>query len=40
MMAQVTLDGISTRFEVVGSGSPILMFSPGGFDATMFALVP
>ena len=34
-MAQVTLDGISTRFEVVGSGSPILMFSPGGFDATI-----
>jgi pimeloyl-ACP methyl ester carboxylesterase len=29
------IDGIQTRFEVVGSGEPILMFSPGGFDATL-----
>lgn len=28
-------DGITTRYEVVGSGPPILMFSPGGFDATL-----
>ena len=34
-MAQVTLDGIDTRFEVHGSGPPLLMFSPGGFDATL-----
>ncbi|MHA6344383.1 alpha/beta fold hydrolase [Roseivivax sp. CAU 1761] len=26
-------DGISTRYEVMGSGPPLLMFSPGGFDA-------
>lgn len=28
-------DGITTRYEVVGSGPPLLMFSPGGFDATL-----
>jgi pimeloyl-ACP methyl ester carboxylesterase len=29
------VDGINTRYEVVGSGPPLLMFSPGGFDATL-----
>jgi pimeloyl-ACP methyl ester carboxylesterase len=29
------IDGIATRYEVVGSGPPLLMFSPGGFDATL-----
>jgi pimeloyl-ACP methyl ester carboxylesterase len=29
------IDGISTRYEVAGSGPPVLMFSPGGFDATL-----
>jgi pimeloyl-ACP methyl ester carboxylesterase len=29
------LDGIATRYEVLGDGPPILMFSPGGFDATL-----
>ncbi len=29
------IDGINTRYEVVGSGEPLLMFSPGGFDATL-----
>ncbi|GAA5133132.1 alpha/beta fold hydrolase [Pseudonocardia adelaidensis] len=28
-------DGIPTRYEVAGSGPPLLMFSPGGFDATL-----
>jgi pimeloyl-ACP methyl ester carboxylesterase len=28
-------DGITTRFEVAGSGPPLLLFSPGGFDSTM-----
>lgn len=28
-------DGISTRYQVVGSGPPLLMLSPGGFNATM-----
>ena len=34
-MAHITIDGIDTRFEVQGSGPPLLMFSPGGFDATL-----
>ena len=29
------LDGIPTRYEVIGEGPPLLMFSPGGFDATI-----
>lgn len=34
-MATAVIDGISTRYELVGSGPPLLMFSPGGFDATL-----
>ena len=34
-MATAVIDGISTRYEVVGAGAPLLMFSPGGFDATV-----
>ena len=34
-MATTTIDGISTRYEVIGSGEPLLMYSPGGFDATI-----
>ncbi|MDE8349456.1 MAG: alpha/beta hydrolase [Acidocella sp.] len=34
-MPTVILDGINTRYEVAGEGPPILMFSPGGFDATV-----
>jgi pimeloyl-ACP methyl ester carboxylesterase len=34
-MPIATIDGIETRYEVVGSGPPLLMFSPGGFDATL-----
>lgn len=34
-MPTVTIDGIATRYEVVGSGPPILMYAPGGFDATL-----
>ncbi|MEQ1574162.1 MAG: alpha/beta hydrolase [Vicinamibacterales bacterium] len=33
-MADAVIDGITTHYEVVGSGAPLLMFSPGGFDAT------
>ena len=29
------LDGIATRYETIGSGPPLLLFSPGGFDATL-----
>ena len=35
LMATAVIDGIATRYEVVGSGPPLLMFSPGGFDATL-----
>jgi pimeloyl-ACP methyl ester carboxylesterase len=34
-MATAIIDGIKTRYEVVGSGPPLLMYSPGGFDATV-----
>ena len=34
-MATTLVDGIQTRYEVHGSGPPLLMFSPGGFDATL-----
>lgn len=34
-MATAVIDGITTRYEVTGSGPPVLMFSPGGFDATL-----
>ncbi|HET9822242.1 MAG TPA: alpha/beta hydrolase [Burkholderiaceae bacterium] len=34
-MATVLIDGIETRYEVRGQGAPLLMFSPGGFDATL-----
>ena len=34
-MATTVIDGIRTRYEVVGSGAPLLLFSPGGFDATL-----
>jgi pimeloyl-ACP methyl ester carboxylesterase len=34
-VALATIDGLRTRYEVVGSGPPLLMYSPGGFDATI-----
>jgi pimeloyl-ACP methyl ester carboxylesterase len=34
-MPFATVDGIRTRYEVGGSGPPVLMFSPGGFNATV-----
>ena len=34
-MPTTIIDGISTRYEVAGSGPPLLMFAPGGFDATL-----
>jgi pimeloyl-ACP methyl ester carboxylesterase len=34
-VATAVIEGITTRYEVVGSGAPLLMFSPGGFDATI-----
>jgi pimeloyl-ACP methyl ester carboxylesterase len=34
-MPTALADGIVTRYEVAGSGPPLLMFSPGGFDSTL-----
>ena len=34
-MSIAVIDGIATHYEVHGQGAPLLMFSPGGFDATL-----
>jgi len=34
-LSTAVIDGIKTRYEVVGSGPPLLMYSPAGFDATL-----
>ena len=34
-MPIVMIDGIATRYEVRGSGPPLLMFAPGGFNAAL-----
>lgn len=34
-MPTAVVDGIATQYEVIGAGPPLLMFSPGGFNATM-----
>jgi pimeloyl-ACP methyl ester carboxylesterase len=34
-MATAVCDGIVTRYELMGDGPPLLMFSPGGFNATL-----
>lgn len=34
-MPFVQIDGIETRYDTIGSGPPLLMFSPGGFNATL-----
>ena len=34
-MATAIIDGITTRYEVLGSGPPLLMYAPAGFDATL-----
>ena len=31
----VDAGGIATRYEILGSGPPLLMYAPGGFDATV-----
>jgi pimeloyl-ACP methyl ester carboxylesterase len=33
-MAVAIVDGIYTHYEVTGNGPPLLLFAPGGFDAT------
>jgi pimeloyl-ACP methyl ester carboxylesterase len=34
-LPSAVIDGIATRYEVAGAGPPILMFSPGGFNAAL-----
>jgi pimeloyl-ACP methyl ester carboxylesterase len=34
-LAFATVDGIRTRYEIVGAGPPLLMYAPAGFDATL-----
>jgi pimeloyl-ACP methyl ester carboxylesterase len=34
-MASAIIDGIATRYEVLGSGPPLLMYAPAGFDASL-----
>ena len=34
-MPIVDLDGLRTRYETVGEGPAVLMFSPGGFDSSL-----
>jgi pimeloyl-ACP methyl ester carboxylesterase len=34
-MPTAIIDGISTRYEIAGSGPPLLMFAPGGFNAAL-----
>ncbi len=34
-MATANIAGIDTRYETFGSGPPLLMYAPGGFDATV-----
>lgn len=34
-MATAIIDGIATRYEVIGAGPPLLMYAPGGFNAVI-----
>lgn len=34
-MPTAIIDGIATRYEIAGSGPPLLMFSPGGFNSSL-----
>lgn len=34
-IAIATIDGIETYYETIGSGPPLLMFAPGGFNAVI-----
>jgi pimeloyl-ACP methyl ester carboxylesterase len=34
-VASALVDGIATRYEALGDGPPLLMYAPGGFDATI-----
>jgi pimeloyl-ACP methyl ester carboxylesterase len=34
-MPYATIDGLRTRYEVIGTGPALLMYSPGGFDSRL-----
>ena len=34
-MPFAVIDGIATRYEVMGAGPPLLMYAPAGFDASL-----
>jgi hypothetical protein len=34
-MSTVDIDGITIHYEISGSGPPILIMAPGGFDSTI-----
>lgn len=34
-MPFAAIDGIATRYEIVGAGPPLLMYAPAGFDANL-----
>jgi pimeloyl-ACP methyl ester carboxylesterase len=34
-MPSAVVDGIATRYEVIGAGPPLLMYAPGGFNAVV-----
>ena len=34
-MPFATIDGIKTNYQVTGSGTPLLMLAPGGFDSSI-----
>jgi pimeloyl-ACP methyl ester carboxylesterase len=34
-VATAIIDGLTTRYEAMGSGPPLLMYAPAGFDATL-----
>lgn len=34
-MSTAIIDGLATRYEIVGSGPPLLMYAPGGFNAVV-----
>jgi pimeloyl-ACP methyl ester carboxylesterase len=35
IMPTAVIDGIATRYEVIGAGPPLLMYAPGGFNAVV-----
>jgi pimeloyl-ACP methyl ester carboxylesterase len=34
-VTKAVIDGIETHYELIGEGPPLLMYAPGGFDATI-----